>query len=303
MLYHKEVIEKAMAFPMDKVMYRYQQEQALSLEQARRHERELKRFLALVSLNDKGYGLSGLIDTLWHTFILFTKLYARFCQEVAGRFIHHEPNVIGFGPREEHAVNSGSDSYATFLNDYQEVFNEVPSAHVWPQPARRQFDHVTAEASRDVAGTEMADEECRGIADDTQPIDEECRGIADGTEMADEECRGIADDTQSIDEECRGIVAGTGRADEECRGIADGTEPVDEECRGLVDEECRGIAADTQPVDEECRGIADGTEPVDEECRGIAADTQPIDEECRGIAAGGETTDDESRGVAERAVR
>jgi len=30
-------------------------------------------------------------DLGWHTFILFTKDYAEFCQRIAGRFIHHVP--------------------------------------------------------------------------------------------------------------------------------------------------------------------------------------------------------------------
>lgn len=31
------------------------------------------------------------VDIAWHTFILNTAEYAIFCQRVAGRFIHHEP--------------------------------------------------------------------------------------------------------------------------------------------------------------------------------------------------------------------
>ncbi len=31
------------------------------------------------------------IDTMWHTFLLFTKDYAAFCQRYFGKFIHHQP--------------------------------------------------------------------------------------------------------------------------------------------------------------------------------------------------------------------
>lgn len=34
---------------------------------------------------------SAMVDKAWHAFILHTREYARFCQEVAGRFIHHIP--------------------------------------------------------------------------------------------------------------------------------------------------------------------------------------------------------------------
>jgi hypothetical protein len=34
---------------------------------------------------------SAMVDIGWHTFILHTRDYQEFCQEIAGRFIHHEP--------------------------------------------------------------------------------------------------------------------------------------------------------------------------------------------------------------------
>lgn len=34
------------------------------------------------------------VDIGWHTFILYTRSYAEFCQRIAGRFIHHEPNDV-----------------------------------------------------------------------------------------------------------------------------------------------------------------------------------------------------------------
>ncbi|MER6171384.1 hypothetical protein [Streptosporangium sp. NPDC001681] len=37
---------------------------------------------------------SKLVDVGWHTFILYTRPYAEFCQKVAGRFIHHVPTDI-----------------------------------------------------------------------------------------------------------------------------------------------------------------------------------------------------------------
>ena len=34
---------------------------------------------------------SWLVDVGWHTFLLYTRDYAEFCERVAGRFIHHVP--------------------------------------------------------------------------------------------------------------------------------------------------------------------------------------------------------------------
>lgn len=39
----------------------------------------------------KSYAPSPMVDIGWHTFILYTREYADFCQRLAGRFIHHEP--------------------------------------------------------------------------------------------------------------------------------------------------------------------------------------------------------------------
>jgi hypothetical protein len=50
-------------------------------------------FLYLLATNpDNGFAPSKLVDIGWHTFILYTRDYAGFCERVAGRFIHHEPN-------------------------------------------------------------------------------------------------------------------------------------------------------------------------------------------------------------------
>uniref|UniRef100_B8HQA6 Uncharacterized protein n=1 Tax=Cyanothece sp. (strain PCC 7425 / ATCC 29141) TaxID=395961 RepID=B8HQA6_CYAP4 len=40
------------------------------------------------------------IDDLWHTFLLFTRDYAEFCQEYFGYFIHHTPNVEETPPED-----------------------------------------------------------------------------------------------------------------------------------------------------------------------------------------------------------
>lgn len=37
-------------------------------------------------------GPSELVDIGWHTFILYTREYAEFCDRIAGRYIHHVPD-------------------------------------------------------------------------------------------------------------------------------------------------------------------------------------------------------------------
>ena len=50
-------------------------------------------FLRLASEQpDEHYGPSPMVDIGWHTFILYTRSYDKFCRELTGgRFIHHEP--------------------------------------------------------------------------------------------------------------------------------------------------------------------------------------------------------------------
>jgi hypothetical protein len=59
-------------------------------------ERIMDSALGFLWLNASRPGLalspSPLVDVGWHTFILYTRGYEEFCQRVAGRFIHHEPN-------------------------------------------------------------------------------------------------------------------------------------------------------------------------------------------------------------------
>ena len=58
---------------------------------------EFKKFVAIVAINyvkgKKIEMVSELIDELWHTFILFTNDYRKFCDTTVGEYIHHDPNV------------------------------------------------------------------------------------------------------------------------------------------------------------------------------------------------------------------
>jgi len=49
-------------------------------------------FLATSATATQPLGPSDLVDIGWHTFILHTIDYAAFCDQVAGRFIHHVPD-------------------------------------------------------------------------------------------------------------------------------------------------------------------------------------------------------------------
>jgi hypothetical protein len=55
---------------------------------------DMLRWLWLGTRTDGPLGITEpllAIDEMWHTFVLFTVDYARFCEERIGRFIHHTP--------------------------------------------------------------------------------------------------------------------------------------------------------------------------------------------------------------------
>ena len=127
-----EVIAVAMAFPMDNVVRRYAKDNGLPLEVAKEHEVEMKKYLALCAIHrGGGLGMSRVIDELWHTFIWFTRDYHRFCDEVAGRYLHH-------GPATEENLASGKnvEDYLITLSLYREHFGEPP-VHLWPKPKEK----------------------------------------------------------------------------------------------------------------------------------------------------------------------
>lgn len=55
---------------------------------------------------------SELVDIGWHTFILYTREYATFCDRVAGYFIHHVPNDDEAASSEpsEHALARSAEA-------------------------------------------------------------------------------------------------------------------------------------------------------------------------------------------------
>jgi hypothetical protein len=139
------VIHRAMTFEMDEILQRYAKDEELPMASVREHERELKRYLALCALNPEGfYGMRGPIDQLWHTFVLFTRRYSAFCDDVAGDFIHHFPNV----PRETPETRQGApnivEGYKRFLTDYETTFGEIPPAYLWPRPMLNETNQYAA---------------------------------------------------------------------------------------------------------------------------------------------------------------
>ena len=103
------------------------EKQGVSREIAELHERECKRYLLLCAMfPTEGLGMQGPVDEYWHTFLMFTKEYKSFCEEIAGFFIHHVPTV-------DKSKNSGSNNFQRTMQKYIAVFGETPDERAWPR--------------------------------------------------------------------------------------------------------------------------------------------------------------------------
>ena len=76
----------------DRLARRIVTDHGLDRPTAERVMTEALAFLRAAAVTDRPLSPSLMVDIGWHTFILYTREYAAFCQQVAGRFLHHVPD-------------------------------------------------------------------------------------------------------------------------------------------------------------------------------------------------------------------
>jgi hypothetical protein len=92
-------LERALEYKNDQICYRFMDDWDVSLDEARLLFEDLKRFLWLNHLNGwqfMFYHPFGILDDMFHMFILFTQEYRKYCDEVYGSYIDHFPNTKDF---------------------------------------------------------------------------------------------------------------------------------------------------------------------------------------------------------------
>lgn len=84
--------EEVMAFqPPALLIARFVRDHGATEEEAREQFEEIKKFLVVcASDRTRSFAPSKRLDNMWHTFVLFTPHYVRFC-EMLGGYIHHRP--------------------------------------------------------------------------------------------------------------------------------------------------------------------------------------------------------------------
>jgi hypothetical protein len=61
---------------------------------------EFRRYLGLRAVFDEPiWMLNSDVDEVWHTCLIFTRLYADLCDKAFGEFLHHDPAAEGGGDR------------------------------------------------------------------------------------------------------------------------------------------------------------------------------------------------------------
>jgi hypothetical protein len=162
-----EARQKIMTHPLEQVRYRLQKEGVIPPGMIDEAMREWRKFMTTILYADGPVGMiSPIVDEVWHAFILFTKDYAAFCQDVFGRFIHHAPNWPG--------ASAGNGSAQNFRDVYGQLYGSLPtiwSAHLWQgRGAGTQASHhldCTSEES-----------DCQSEGNCTSDCTSECEGEA-----------------------------------------------------------------------------------------------------------------------------
>jgi hypothetical protein len=113
-------LRKIAAYPFLQVRNKLLKSGEFAVEQTESMIFEFRRWLALIVLGNNGIPMiSTQVDEVWHTFIVYTRDYTNFCNDVFGRYIHHQPIAIP----TEWARN--------FQLLYANTFGGVPTLWAW----------------------------------------------------------------------------------------------------------------------------------------------------------------------------
>lgn len=83
--------QEILAYQHERLVQRHARDAGVQVHVAERLFRGLKEFL-IVCATKRGAKISSAeIDSIWHTFLLYTRDYRTFCEEYLGRFINHQP--------------------------------------------------------------------------------------------------------------------------------------------------------------------------------------------------------------------
>lgn len=125
-------LEQVLSYRNDELVHRFAEDFHVTLDVAEDLFLETKRWLWLCGHRRVEFAQgraefvhvpllseAGPIDAMWHTFLLFTKDYAEFCDRHFGFFIHHYPMTRAEKARAE------SESRETRLESTRKVYEYI----------------------------------------------------------------------------------------------------------------------------------------------------------------------------------
>lgn len=80
------------------------------------------QFLHFCATHKGTWAPSALVDIGWHTFLLYTRDYQRFCSRYANRFIHHNPTD---DPDMDSDLPTAADTYQAMVTAGYQVDKEM----------------------------------------------------------------------------------------------------------------------------------------------------------------------------------
>jgi uncharacterized protein (TIGR04222 family) len=136
----RDLLARIEAFPIDgpdlpalPFAARLAREHGWSRGFAERAVREYKRFVYLAMTAGRPVCPSEQVDAVWHLHLTYTRSYwKRFCGEVLGQPLHHEPTKGGGEEADKHLR-----MYADTLAAYRAAFGHEPPADLWPDADTR----------------------------------------------------------------------------------------------------------------------------------------------------------------------
>ena len=126
-----ERLPSVLSYTNELVVIKYARTHKIDINTAKKHFQDLKKFLLLCAVSNANQTPSQKLDDLWHTFILFTIDYQKFCIQYLGKFIHHVPEV-----HIDETVTSKSPSiYIKTYKFAKKHFGDL-SEDLWPAPKK-----------------------------------------------------------------------------------------------------------------------------------------------------------------------
>lgn len=137
-------LKEAQSIDLADLLAKYQHDHHLTDNQRDELLTALHQWLVICAMEpDNDYAIFGEVDDLWHEFIVDTRRYMKYCDRIAGRYLHHIPPMIDVGlhfekgrpPQFERTFDKKAvNRYARLLDRIDEVYGPGNSTiEAWPK--------------------------------------------------------------------------------------------------------------------------------------------------------------------------